>query len=155
MRIGIADTMFARGDMGGLAVKTIAEHNPKIKIERYTVPGIKDLPVAAKKLIEERHCDIVLAFGMAGKMPIDQQCAHEASLGIIAVQLLTNKHVLGVFVHEIEAKDDAELKEIMRDRTIKHSLNAISLIARPDSLTQNVGKAKRQGSDDAGYFALD
>jgi riboflavin synthase len=155
MKIGIADTMFARGDMGTLAVKTIHEHNPNIKIERYTVPGIKDLPVAAKKLIEERHCDIVLALGMAGKAPIDQQCAHEASLGIIAVQLMTNKHVLGVFVHEPEAKDDNELKQIMADRTIKHSINAINLIARPDSLTQNAGKAKRQGSEDANYFSLE
>ena len=146
--------MFARGDMGGLAVKTIHDYDSKIKVERYTVPGVKDLPVAAKKLIEEKHCDIVLALGMAGKMPIDQQCAHEASLGIIAVQLLTNKHVLGVFVHENEAKNDGELREIMRDRTMKHAMNAIELIARPDSLTQNAGKAKRQGSDDAAYLKL-
>jgi len=155
MKIGIADTMFARGDMGALAVETIQEHSPNIKIERYTVPGIKDLPVAAKKLIEERHCDIVLALGMAGKMQIDQQCAHEASLGIIAVQLLTNRHVLGVFVHETEAKDDKELASIMRDRTIKHAINAINLVSRPDSLMQNAGKAKRQGSGDAGYLTLD
>ena len=52
MKVGVADTMFARGDMGGLAIKTLSGMQQNIRVERYTVPGIKDLPVAAKKLLE-------------------------------------------------------------------------------------------------------
>ena len=38
-----------------------------IKLERYTVPGVKDLPVACKKLLEENNCDICMALGMPGR----------------------------------------------------------------------------------------
>lgn len=58
-RIGIADTTFARVDMGAAAISAIKKE-ASIEIVRYTVPGIKDLPVAAKKLIEEEGCEIVL-----------------------------------------------------------------------------------------------
>ncbi len=51
-KIGIADTTFARYDMGSLAEKII-EDNISAKVVRYTVPGVKDLPAAAKKLFEE------------------------------------------------------------------------------------------------------
>ncbi|MDI6640477.1 MAG: 6,7-dimethyl-8-ribityllumazine synthase, partial [Methanocellales archaeon] len=57
MRVGIADTTFARVDMGTIAMEEL-KRNASVRIERYTVPGVKDLPVAAKKLIEERNCDI-------------------------------------------------------------------------------------------------
>ncbi|RLF37826.1 MAG: riboflavin synthase, partial [Thermoplasmata archaeon] len=75
-KIGIADTTFARYDMAKDAIDELKSRRSDIKIIRYTVPGIKDLPVACKKLIEEKGCDIVMAFGMPGKMPIDKQCAH-------------------------------------------------------------------------------
>lgn len=154
-KIGIVDTMFARADMGGLAERTISEYAPKGTIVlRVTVPGIKDLPVGAKKLIEEKKCDIVVALGMVGKAEIDQVCAHEASQGIILAQLMTNKHILGVFVHEPEAKSDKQLREIMRDRTIKHSKNAVDMIFNPEKLQKNAGKAKRQGHADATWFEL-
>ena len=64
MKIGIADTTFARVDMAKFAIGIIKK-NSNAKIERYTVPGFKDLPVACKKLIEEDNCDIVIALGMA------------------------------------------------------------------------------------------
>src|SRR3990167_7387966 len=111
MRIGIADTTFARVDMAAFVIDTIKK-NSDAKIVRYTVPGFKDLPVACKKLIEEDKCDIVIALGMAGPKPIDKQCAHEAALGLQQVQLLTHKHILEVFVHMDEAKNDKDLKEI-------------------------------------------
>jgi riboflavin synthase len=76
--VGIADTTFARYNMGVAAIDELQRH-ASIKIERYTVPGIKDLPVAAKKLIEERGCEIVMALGMPGPKEIDKQCAHEAA----------------------------------------------------------------------------
>ena len=64
--MGVADTTFARVDMGKFAINELRKH-ASISIERTTVPGIKDLPVACKKLIEERGCDIVMALGMPGR----------------------------------------------------------------------------------------
>ena len=75
-KIGIADTMFARVDMFSEAKRAIEDSMEEIRIERYTVPGVKDLPVAAKILLEEFKCEIVLALGMPGDKPIDKMCAH-------------------------------------------------------------------------------
>jgi len=80
-RIGIADTTFARVDMAQAAVSTIKKE-ASVQIVRYTVPGIKDLPVAAKRLLEEDDCDIVIALGMPGPADKDKMCAHEASSGL-------------------------------------------------------------------------
>ena len=108
-RIGICSTTFARFDMASAAVQRIKEQVAGVKfIERY-VPGVKDLPVTAKKLIEEDECDIVMAFGMPGGEKIDKLCAHEASTGLIQAQLMTNTHILEVFVHEDEGKDEKDL----------------------------------------------
>ena len=52
-QIGICDTMFARVDMFAIADRAIKDSGEDILVERYTVPGVKDLPVAAKKLFEE------------------------------------------------------------------------------------------------------
>ena len=144
MRIGIADTTFARYDMGGLAKRTI-EDEIEALVVRNTVPGIKDLPAASKKLLDEHNCDLVLALGMPGSKPIDKQCAHEASMGIIQAQLMTNKHIIEVFVHEDEAEDDKRLKEIFIDRTKKHSLNAIMMLR--EEMTKLAGTGQRQGSN--------
>lgn len=149
-RIGIADTTFARMNMGAIAIKEIQSTRDHIKIERYTVPGIKDLPVACKKLFDERQCDLVIALGMPGKEAIDKQCAHEASSGLIQVQLLTNKHVIEVFVHEDEASTDAELIWLTEQRTCEHAQNALKLLFHPEWLTKNAGKGLRQGFSDAG-----
>ncbi|MBI2546370.1 riboflavin synthase [Candidatus Woesearchaeota archaeon] len=148
-KVGIADTMFARIDMAQFAIDTIKKHS-KHGIERYTVPGFKDLPVACKKLIEEYNCDIVIALGWVGTEPIDELCAHEASLGLIQAQLMTNRHILGVFVHSKEAKDGQELLAIAKDRAIKHTINAIELLKGKAALTRFAGQGKRQGNLDAG-----
>jgi len=47
-KIGIADTTFARYDMAKSAIDEIKKNVSGITIVRYTVPGMKDLPVAAK-----------------------------------------------------------------------------------------------------------
>ena len=114
--IGIADTTFARYNMGSAAIDEI-QKNVSLKIKRVTVPGIKDLPVAAKKLIEEEGCDIVMALGMPGAKEKDKMCAHEASQGLIMAQLMTNIHIIEVFVHEDEGKDEKELAFLMDRRT--------------------------------------
>ncbi|MDD2778200.1 MAG: riboflavin synthase [Methanocellales archaeon] len=153
MKTGIADTTFARVNMGAIAIEELKK-NASIRTERYTVPGIKDLPVAAKKLIEEQGCDIVMALGMVGGMPIDKTCAHEASMGLISVQLMTNKHIIEVFVHEDEAENDKMLAELVDKRTREHALNVIELLLKPKLLVKRAGMGERQGGIDAGPLRL-
>ena len=153
MKIGIADTTFARVNMADFAmeiIKTLSKH----KIERYTVPGIKDLPVACKILFKKYKCDIIMAMGMAGPKPIDKQCSHEATLGLQEVQLFENKHILEVFVHMDEAKNDKEIYKIAKNRTEKHALNAIALLKSKTNLTKNAGKGIRQGKKDEGPIKI-
>lgn len=154
MKIGIADTMFARHDMARIAEKAVFDSEKSMKIERYTVPGVKDLPVACKKLFDEHDCDIVMALGMPGPEPIDKTCAHEASQGLIQVQLLMNKHILEVFVHLDEADNDRELVRMTEDRVRKHTLNAIALLKGKDTLRKFAGKGIRQGHADAGPLRI-
>ena len=149
-KIGIADTTFARFDMGTSAIDELKSNDTGFKIIRYTVPGVKDLPVACKKLFEEQNCDIVMALGMPGSKPIDKQCAHEASTALIQTQLLTNKHILEVFVHEDEGKDDRDLAWLADRRSREHALNALDLIFRPEKLAKKAGKGLREGFEDAG-----
>ena len=150
VKFGIADTTFARYDMGGVAINTLKDTSPHVRIVRYTVPGIKDLPVACKKLIEDEECDIVLAFGMPGPEPIDKQCAHEASQGLIFTQILTNKHIIECFVYEDEADNPKELISICEDRARKHALNALKLVTDRNVLIRHAGKGLRQGKPDVG-----
>ncbi|MDN7011818.1 riboflavin synthase [Methanoculleus sp. FWC-SCC3] len=149
MKIGIADTTFARIDMGGIAIDEIRKH-ASVGLERYVVPGIKDLPVACKKLIEERGCDLVMALGMPGGAEKDKVCAHEASQGLILGQLMTNKHVIEVFVHEDEARNAKELAWLMEQRTREHAVNAVRLALRPKELEKLAGTGQRQGFEDVG-----
>lgn len=149
-KIGIADTTFARYDMGKSAIDELKSNKTGFKIIRYTVPGIKDLPVACKKLFEEKDCDIVIALGMPGSKPIDKQCAHEASTGLIQIQLICSKHILEVFVYEDEAEGEKELAWLADRRAREHALNALDLLFKPENLTKNAGKGLREGYGDAG-----
>ena len=149
MRVGIADTTFSRVNMGAIAVDELRKH-ASVAIERVTVPGIKDLPVACKKLIEERRCEIVMALGMPGGKDKDKMCAHEASTGLIQCQLMTNTHIIEVFVHEDEAKDDRELAWLMEQRTREHAENVVKLMLHPKDLEREAGTGQRQGFADAG-----
>ena len=148
-KVGIADTTFARYDMGVAAIDELKK-NASVKIERYTVPGMKDLPVASKKLIEERGCDIVMALGMPGPEDIDKQCAHEASLGIIAAQLLTSKHIIEVFVYEDEVENVKKLAWLAERRAREHAHNVIKLLFKPEELEREAGMGKREGFEDVG-----
>ena len=148
--IGIADTTFARYNMAKVAIEELKSNITGFKIIRYTVPGIKDLPVACKKLFEEKNCDIVMALGMPGPKPIDKQCAHEASMGLIQTQLICNKHIIEVFVHEDECKSDKELVWLAENRSREHALNIIYLLFKPEKLIEKSGKGLREGFEDAG-----
>jgi len=147
-RVGIVDTTFARYNMGKVAMDEL-KRLCSVKFVRRTVPGVKDLPVEAKRLLDE-GCDIVMAFGMPGSTPIDKQCAHEASLGLIWAQLLTNKHVIEVFVFEDEAEDDKELAELADRRAREHALNVYRLLFKPKELEKLAGTGQREGGPDAG-----
>ncbi len=149
-RIGIADTTFARVDMAAHAIDELKATGTGFVIERYTVPGVKDLPVACKRLLEERGCDIVMALGMPGGEEIDRVCAHEASTGLIKVQLMTNRHIIEVFVHADEASNDRELALLTERRTREHAINTYDLLFRPERLTRAAGTGQRQGFEDAG-----
>jgi riboflavin synthase len=152
--IGIADTTFARFDMGSSAVDELKSNGKGFKIIRSTVPGIKDLPVACKKLFDEENCDIIIALGMPGPKPIDKQCAHEASIGLIHTQLMCNKHILEVFVHEDEAQDEKTLIWLADRRAREHALNCLDLLFKPEKLTKNSGKGLREGFRDAGPLRM-
>ncbi len=152
-RIGVVDTMFARYDMGSEAVAELQAcegHGVLFEIIRRTVPGFKDLGVECKRLVEIDGCRIVVALGMPGKAAIDQVCAHEASQGIMLAQLLTNTHVLEVFVHENEEEDPERLAAVCADRARKHALNAYWMLYEPEQLLARAGKGVRQGYPDAG-----
>ncbi|MFH0890007.1 MAG: riboflavin synthase [Candidatus Aenigmatarchaeota archaeon] len=151
-KIGVVDTTFARVDMGSFAINELKKYGDVIVV-RVTVPGMKDLAVACKKLLDN-GCDICLAIAMVGGHKLDETCAHEANMGIMQAQLMTNKHILGVFVHEIETNDEKDLYSICVDRVTKHARNAYLLVAKPDELTKNAGMGKRQGRDDAGPLVV-
>lgn len=150
IKVGICDTTFARYDMGGAAIDEIKKHATGIKIIRRTVPGIKDLPVACKKLIEEEGCEMVMALGMPGPEEKDKVCAHEASTGLIQAQLMTNTHILEVFVHEDEEDDPEDLKILADNRAREHAQNLIMMLFRPERLTRDAGMGMREGKPDVG-----
>jgi riboflavin synthase len=152
MKIGIADTTFARYDMARAAIREL-KREASLEIVRYTVPGIKDLPVAAKKLIEAEGCDIVMALGMPGPAEKDKMCSHEASSGLIMAQLMTNTHIIEVFVHEDEADDEKTLGWLAERRAVEHAGNVIKLLFYPEKLTRLAGTGQRQGYEDAGPLA--
>ncbi len=153
-RIGVVDTMFARIDMGGIVLATLRARRggpDDFEITRRTVPGFKDLGVAAKQLIEDDGCNIVIACGMPGAADLDRLCTHEASLGILAAQMLTSTPVLEVFVHEVEGRgDDAKLLTLCTERCSKHAINAYEMLFTPEKLIARAGMGIRQGGPDAG-----
>lgn len=148
MKIGIVDTTFSKVNMGQIALDEFSKLNFS-NLVRKTVPGIKDLAVECKILLDS-GCDIVMALGMVGGMPIDQQCAHEASLGIQSAKLMTNKHIIEVFVHENEAWSEKELFEIFDSRIRKHVHNAHNLVSNSSLLAKTAGQGIRQGKSDEG-----
>jgi len=155
MRIGVADTTFARWDMAGAVADELEGQPGAFDVVRVTVPGIKDLPVACKKLIERDGCDIAVACGYVGGAPIDRECANVADHALQQVQLMTNTHVLGVFVYESEAKDEQELARLCDQRAREHAVNAWRMLFKPGELTALAGTGQRQGYEDAGPLGVD
>ncbi|MCS7121076.1 MAG: riboflavin synthase [Archaeoglobaceae archaeon] len=149
MKIGIVDTTFSRIDMGKIAIDELRKIST-IPYERYTVPGIKDLPVAAKKLIEEKGCDLVITLGWVGKTQKDLISYATLSLALMIVQILTNKHIIDVTVHEDEAENEIELFKVAESRVREHVRNAVDLLVNPKKLQKLAGTGQRQGFPDVG-----
>ncbi len=148
-KIGIADTTFARFDMYKSTRDELESTGTGYTIERYTVPGIKDLAIACQRLIRS-GCDIVIALGMPGPEPIDKQCADQASRAILDVEIKHDIHILEVFVHEDEAKNEDELAKLADGRAREHAINAYNLLFRLEMLQQAAGTGQREGHPDAG-----
>ena len=149
-RIGVADTTFARVDMARAAVKALQAQGTGFKVVRRTVPGIKDLPVACRRLFVEEHVDLCLALGMPGRAEYDRTCAHEASLGLLFTGVLEAKPIVECFVFEGEADGPAALEALARRRAEEHAVNAYAMLFRPESLARRAGEGLRQGFPDAG-----
>ncbi len=92
----------------------------------------------------------MMALGMPGPEDIDKQCAYEASLGIIAAQLLTSTHIIEVFVYEDEVEKEKELAWLSDRRTREHVENVIKLLFKSEELEREAGMGKREGFKDAG-----
>jgi riboflavin synthase len=151
--IGVVDTMFARYDMGGAALKELKEcpgYGDTFHVVTQTVPGFKDLAVAAKNMIERQGANIVVALGMPGSAPVDKQCAHEASTGLMSAQLMTSTPILEVFVHEDESDDPEVLASVFENRSRSHARNAYWMLFEPEQLSRRAGQGIRQGFGDAG-----
>lgn len=149
-RVGVADTTFARVDMAGAAIDALSKSGYPVVVERYTVPGMKDLALACQILLQKRDCDLALALGWVGGHDIDETCAHEANLALQWAELACGKHILKVFVHERETGDPSELARIALDRAREHALNAAWLLFDPERLTKLAGTGQRQGGPDVG-----
>ena len=147
--IGVVDTTFSRVNMGAIACKELAAYR-QLTVIRRTVPGIKDLGIECKRVLDGSGADVCLALGMVGAQPIDKQCANEASLAIQTAKMMTGKHILEVFVHEEEGEGERGLYSIFQDRTKKHAHNAARLLLDPEWFVKNAGKGLRQGRSDAG-----
>jgi riboflavin synthase len=136
--------------MARYVVEELERMLPGYRIVRYTVPGIKDLPGAAKRLLD-MGCEGVITLGWVGAKDVDKLSYLAASVGIIMLQVLTGKIVIDVTVHEDEAESDEELAAIAEDRARKHARNlALLLREGPQALTPWAGKGLRQGGPDVG-----
>lgn len=153
-RIGFVDTTFSRVDMAKYALEVIRQHIPNARIIRYTVPGIKDVPVAARKVL--RETDIAITFGWVGPSTVDKMSYLVASLGLIMVQIQTGKHTIDVTVHEDEAEDKEKLFKISVDRARKHAMNLVRLLLDGgEALTTLAGMGVRQGMPDVGPLKVE
>ncbi len=150
VKICVVDTTFARVNMAKHAIEVLANLMPDARIVRKTVPGLKDVPVEIKKLMEDESCDAGIVFGWVGPSLTDKITYAVYSMALQLVQLLLGKHIIDVTVHEDEAQSEAELYRIAIDRARKHAENLYLLLRSPETLTRYAGTGRRQGHPDVG-----
>lgn len=148
--VGVIDTTFARVDMGSIAENVLREQLPEYRVMRYTVPGIKDIPGAARRLID-MGCEGVITLGWVGPSQVDKFSYLAMSVGLIVLSVLTGKIIIDVTVHEDEASTPSELKEIAINRARAHAENLAKLLrGGPEALRPLAGKGVRQGRPSVG-----
>jgi len=148
--IGVVDTTFSRVDMAKYAIEVLRKKVPALKVKRYTVPGIKDVAVAAKRLLDE-GCDGVITLGWVGPTMTDKFSYLAYSIALQMLQINYGKHIIDVTVHEDETDDPRKLKEIAVQRAKEHAENLALLILKgPQALTGLAGTGQRQGWPDVG-----
>jgi riboflavin synthase len=148
--VGVIDTTFARVDMGSEALAVLKEELPSYRILRWTVPGIKDLPGAAKRMIDS-GCEAVITLGWVGRREADKLSYLAMSIGLMMVSILTGRLIIDVTVHEDEAEDPRELKRIAIERARAHARNLALLLTKgPEYLSKWAGMGLRQGYPHAG-----
>jgi riboflavin synthase len=168
-RIGVVDTTFSRVNMGQIAIDALRQHAKDADVKRVTVPGVKDLPAAARRFFDE-GCDLVIACGMVGPEEVDKVCGHEASLGLMWLRAQLGRPLLEVFIHMDEPFDrdalgkvvkrpetkaeveryERELRHLSVERTREHAINACWMLYEPRKLVELAGTGQRQGYEDAG-----
>ena len=150
-KYGIVDTTFSRIDMGRIAYDTIRKEDPDGEIVRYTVPGIKDMPIGATKLFEQ-GCEGVITLGWVGRTKLDKYSYLATSIGLIQAQLLAKRHIMDVTVHEDEV-EESQLLSLAKDRAAKHAINLVKLVRDGgSSLSATAGQGLRQGYNNAGQI---
>ncbi|MFP3264429.1 MAG: riboflavin synthase [Acidilobus sp.] len=148
--VGVIDTTFSRVDMGSVAEEVLREELPDYRVVRYTVPGIKDLPGAARRLID-MGCDGVITLGWVGATQVDKYSYIAMSVGLIMLSVLTGKVVVDVTVHEDETEDPRELREIAVNRARAHAENLVKLLTGGlEALRPLAGQGVRQGRSSVG-----
>ncbi|MFP3312667.1 MAG: riboflavin synthase [Acidilobus sp.] len=144
------DTTFSRVDMGSVAEEVLREELPDYRVVRYTVPGIKDLPGAARRLID-MGCDGVITLGWVGATQVDKYSYIAMSVGLVMLSVLTGKVVVDVTVHEDETEDPRELREIAVNRARAHAENLVKLLTGGlEALRPLAGQGVRQGRSSVG-----
>jgi len=148
--VGVIDTTFSRVDMGSVAEEVLREELPDYRVVRYTVPGIKDLPGAARRLID-MGCDGVITLGWVGATQVDKYSYIAMSVGLVMLSVLTGKVVVDVTVHEDETEDPRELREIAVNRARAHAENLVKLLTGGlEALRPLAGQGVRQGRSSVG-----
>jgi riboflavin synthase len=146
----VIDTTFSRVDMGSVAEEVLREELPDYRVVRYTVPGIKDLPGAARRLID-MGCDGVITLGWVGATQVDKYSYIAMSVGLVMLSVLTGKVVVDVTVHEDETEDPRELREIAVNRARAHAENLVKLLTGGlEALRPLAGQGVRQGRSSVG-----
>src|SRR5438552_2183697 len=115
-RIGVVDTTFSRVNMGQVALDELRKRAKDADIRRTTVPGVKDLPAAARRFFDE-GCDLVIACGMVGAEEVEKVCGHEASLGLMWLRAQLGKPLLEVFIHMDEPFERDALGKVAKRPT--------------------------------------
>lgn len=148
--VGIVDTTFARVDMARYVLEILERELPGYRLVRHTVPGIKDVPAAARRLLD-MGCEAVITLGWVGAGLVDKYSYLASSIGLVMLGVTTGKIIIDVTVHEDEAEKPEELKRIAIERAKAHAENLVALIKGGlQALTPKAGMGVRQGYPDVG-----